>query len=166
MKKRWRGSRRMAALGATLAAIVVAGGVTPMAMADNSGRRFCLYGYSLLGNEQHFAVVDYKNGSWGADSGIACPPANGTAFLAAINWDSRKGSYTWRNYGVAKVTCEDFLDQYLKGVVPADFQEKRRDYFCDNTDDDTLYEFLVTTTTDAGGRSHVEVKATKTNVKT
>ncbi|HEY6797606.1 MAG TPA: hypothetical protein VI248_23270 [Kineosporiaceae bacterium] len=163
MKKRWGGSRLVIVVCSTVAGIVLAGGVMPMAMADNTGRRFCLYGYALLGDEQHFAVVDYKKGS---GDGGPCPTASGSAFFSAINWDTRRGTYEWSYSGLRKISCEEFLDQYLKGVVPADFQEKRRDHFCDNTDDDTLYEFVVRTTTDAGGQSRVEVKATKTNVRT
>jgi hypothetical protein len=65
-----------------------------------------------------------------------------------------------------KMACETFLDQYLKGVIPSDFQEKQRDNFCDNTVDDTLYEFVIKTTASSGGQFPVEVKATKTDVKT
>lgn len=165
MKNRWGVSRPGMVLVATLAAIVAAGGVMPMAMADNSGRRICLYGSAVRGDEQHFAVSDFKKEAW-MDWNAPCPPGEKSDFLAAINWDEHNTSYKWEKYPMDKMECEEFLDQYLKGVIPADFQEKRRDYFCDNTDDDTLYEFVVKTTAGSGGQFPVEVKATKTNVRT
>lgn len=164
MRHRWGGARLVAMLAATLVAIVVTGGVTSMAMADNEGRRICVYGTQDLGDEKRFAVTDYKKADWRKLKYInyPCPPRDEADFLTATGWDVNQGSYKWEKYSIDKVPCEHFLDEYLRGVVPATFQEKRRDYFCDNTEDDALYEFVVKVTSSAEGQAHIEVKATKT----
>jgi hypothetical protein len=154
----------------TLAAVVV---ITPSAMADNSGRRVCLYGYSNQNTDTahvtHYAVADYKKKlnrrTGGGSSRRDCPLANRPAFMAAVNWDDRN-PYTWNTdrSSIDKIPCEKFLSDYLKGIVPTEFPEKRVDYFCDNTVDDTLYDFTVTTTR-TNGQESVSVVVTNSRVK-
>jgi hypothetical protein len=170
MNTRWSRSRVLAALSATTAAILVTMGVTSPAMANNDNRRICVYGTSSLSTTDHvdhFAAANYRKARWSGN--LDCPGGDRGAFLAAIGWDETK-PYTWgappQTYGylaLNKVSCEKFLSEYLKGIFPKDFKDQQPGNFCDNMEQDVLYDFSVTTT-DAGGQRKVVVAATNTKV--
>jgi hypothetical protein len=176
MNIRWTRSRTLAALSATVATvatIVVAGGQASPAMADNDGRRICIYGDSHYGDGTkdvyHFAVANYKRDPWSAQwdcPGI--PEDDRGAFLAAAGWDANTSKWSKPDPTVGylgnKVTCESFLNDELRGTFPKDVKDQRPGNFCDNIAKDVLYDFSVTVSYPDNSQTNVEVTATNTKV--
>jgi hypothetical protein len=148
-------------------------------MADNDGRRICIYGTwgetwrSSNGDAteevEHFAVANYKKGDW--TGYIECPRIDRGAFLAATGWDATTSKWGeqapdpnhWYQ-SLYKISCEEFLSKELKGTWPKEFTNQRLGNFCDNIQQDVLYDFSVTTSNPGNGQANVVVSATNTNV--